>query len=61
MLPLGISGKKIYTSADKPTLAELGSAASDHTHTLVEQAALADKATYINDANDSRPISIILM
>lgn len=49
---------KIYTSADKPTLSELGAAASDHTHTLVEQAALADKATYINDANDSRPISI---
>ena len=52
------SWHKIYTSADKPTLAELGAAASDHTHTLVEQAALADKATYINDANDSRPISI---
>ena len=52
------SWHKIYTSADKPTLAELGAAASDHTHTLVEQATLADKATYINDANDSRPISI---
>lgn len=49
---------KIYTSADKPTLAELGAAASNHTHTLVEQAALADRATYINDVNDSRPISI---
>lgn len=49
---------KIYTSADKPTLAELGAAASDHSHTLVERAALADKATYINDVNDNRPISI---
>lgn len=49
---------KIYTSADKPTLAELGAAASNHTHTLVEQAALANRATYINDVNDSRPISI---
>lgn len=49
---------KIYTSADKPTLAELGAAASNHTHTFVEQAALADKATYINDVNDNRPISI---
>lgn len=49
---------KIYTSADKPTLAELGAAASDHTHTFVEHAALADKATYVNDVNDSRPISI---
>lgn len=49
---------KIYTSADKPTLAELGAAASNHTHTFVEQAALANRATYINDVNDSRPISI---
>lgn len=40
------------------TPSAIGAAASDHTHTLVEQAALADKATYINDANDSRPISI---
>lgn len=49
---------KIYTSADKPTLAELGAAASNHSHTFVEQAALASRATYINDVNDSRPISI---
>ena len=49
---------KIYTSADKPTLAELGAAASNHTHTFVEQAVLASRATYINDVNDSRPISI---
>lgn len=43
---------KIYTSADKPTLAELGAAASNHSHASVEQ------ANYIKDISDKRPISI---
>lgn len=40
------------------TPSAIGAAPASHTHTLVERAALADKATYINDVSDNRPISI---
>lgn len=40
------------------TPSAIGAAASNHTHDLVTKATLADKATYINDPNDNRPISI---